>query len=244
MYLESIHSQSKVFDKLDDEDFFGLITLHDGVFKNNDLQLEKKRFNKIIKKTYMNSFQTKFISFDSDSSKSSLHAALDLAISQQLQIERMQTHNFEGPQRWIIAIVNDNIDKRDLKACFKRIKRYNQKKLNNPIESKIKLIIIGFDIQNENLIKKFEKLCDLTVQGCFINLQCLPDLDFSYNESRRFSLSSNLRRNSLQSLVGRGNYIDPVTKDQVKSKLKFVLKKIELYKKEQLPLIFEQFDFN
>ncbi|CDW72585.1 UNKNOWN [Stylonychia lemnae] len=157
----------------------------------------------------------------------------------------MQTHNrFEGPSRWIIAIVNDKIDKTDLDLCFERINRYNQKQLKNPIESKINLIIIGFDIQKENLIKELQKLCELTVQGCFINLQCLPDLDYSQIDESISPLSSHRRRNSFQNLVGRGNYIDPVIKDQIKSKLQFVLEKIELYKKEQLPLIFEKFDFN
>lgn len=64
----------KIFSKLENEDSFGMITMQNGMYKNTDIQLEKKALNTIIKKTFISGMKDKYISsYSKDTQQSSFN---------------------------------------------------------------------------------------------------------------------------------------------------------------------------
>lgn len=61
---------------------FGMITMSNGMYKNTDIQLEKKALNTIIKKTFISGMKDKYIShYSKDSQITTFNQAIEEALS-------------------------------------------------------------------------------------------------------------------------------------------------------------------
>ncbi|TNV85470.1 hypothetical protein FGO68_gene10926 [Halteria grandinella] len=199
-----------VFEKMRDRDQFGFIAIRQGQQPFTALQLEAKYLNIKIKRKILSEFSLTSRIQNADKASNDLCQALISCF------EELGSNISEQQKccRWVIAIVGGQ--KQSLKAIKSYIIRQRHQELSN-------LIIIGVNIKNEALCKRYDAVCKMTTEGYFINL------DFEQEREDYFFHTP-----------CKGDALTP----QYVQALQQVEASISLFDSKTLPLITEHIDFN
>ncbi|TNV85394.1 hypothetical protein FGO68_gene1069 [Halteria grandinella] len=161
----------QIFENLQENDLFGLMTLSSGKQPFVVINLERKHNNlKMKRSTLRHLNMTQRRTSDSPESKH----AVKLTILQQClrycfesareacPAQRVKTRNeLGGPQNWVVAIVGHHQQElTKIEQYIKGTQKY----------SNVNLIIIGVSIYDKGLCDKYRSLCNMTPEGQFVNL--------------------------------------------------------------------------
>ncbi|TNV85753.1 hypothetical protein FGO68_gene15318 [Halteria grandinella] len=163
----------QIFDNLQDNDFFGLMTLRSGKQPFSAINLERKYNNLKMKRSTLRQLNMTYRSASNshhsqhDEKFAGLQSCLrycfesagDVCPKKMIKRKNGQIHS--APQNWVVAIVGQHQQE------LTRIEQYIQVA---QLYSNINLIIIGVSIYDKQLCDKYWKLCNMTPEGQFVNL--------------------------------------------------------------------------
>ncbi|TNV85797.1 hypothetical protein FGO68_gene11751 [Halteria grandinella] len=224
--------KATIFDKLRDNDHFGLMTMRSGKQPFATLKLEQKFKNLKIKQKVLRELNFSFrtstnASADMARPNTGLQQALQSSFSSMIHecpSDIFKSETIISPQKWVVAIVGPQ--QQELKGMQNYFKQ-------NPIASEINLIIIGVSIRNNKLCKQYRNLCYMTPEGQFVNL------NFSEQEEEAGQIFAKIGDESTR-------VIDKGIENELSSKraLQCVEAAMSLYESTRHPYITENIDFN
>ncbi|TNV85841.1 hypothetical protein FGO68_gene299 [Halteria grandinella] len=226
--------KATIFDKLRDNDHFGLMTMRSGKQPFSALKLEQKFKNLKVKQKVLRELNFTFRNSsdnnaDKVSSNTGLQQALKSSFHQMMsqcpsEIHQRGSQSFISPQKWVVAIVGPQQQK--LKGMQNYLK-------SNPSASEINLIIIGVSVRDSKLCKQYRRLCHMTPEGQFVNL------NFCEQEEEVGQIFAKIGDESTM-------IIDKGIDNELSSKraLECVEAALSLYESIRHPFITEHIDFN
>ncbi|TNV85774.1 hypothetical protein FGO68_gene8797 [Halteria grandinella] len=216
----------QVFEKLNSQDYFGLITMRSGKQPFQTIALEQKCLNTKIKKSQIDE-----LSYAFENSEQGWSRDLAKAVVSCLTEEKEKILAADNIQRWIVAIVGTQAQNmKEVEAYIDNQEYRVQQNLPN-------LLIIGVGITLESLCERYRLLCHLTKEGQFVNL------DFNLNQEAMFNQStkqrSSERRHSCQDQIllkaQQPKYIRALERAEAA---------MSLFDSNSEPFITEHIDFN
>ncbi|TNV74786.1 hypothetical protein FGO68_gene12303 [Halteria grandinella] len=159
-----------IFDKLLPKDLFGLIQLRSGRNPHQVIKLEQKHLNTKIKQRILNELNY------TQRMEEKVGVSFDLGRGIQKCYSEARCAGFNEPcENWIVAIVGQQQQE------LSPIQGYLMRRRKDPQQQQQNLIILGVGIQSGFQCRKYRRLCHLTEQGQFVNLDFEDNLFIDNN---------------------------------------------------------------
>ncbi|TNV85842.1 hypothetical protein FGO68_gene7214 [Halteria grandinella] len=166
--------KTSIFEKLQDSDSFGLLTLRNGNQPFLALPLSQLGLNKKMKRKLIGelNFTSRSVDGKSRELQEALVTAFQESAKQIMNTVENGTKSYQGPIQWVLAIVGPQ--KQELREIHAYLDRNRDLRVN--------LLIIGVNITSPSLCQRYQGLCQRTEQGLFVNLNFEPDLSILFED--------------------------------------------------------------